>query len=275
MGYVFDFQDARTYAQWVRQQRSHWTVSLQNQVMLNLLNPAAGESALYIGCGTGTSAQPLLDQGLSITGIDPSPYMLDIARETVGRQIDLYRGHAEELPFEDNSFNYGLFFLSLEFVEDPATAIEEACRVAKDRVFICFINRYALKGLQLRLQGIFSTTLYNRARFFSVWELKRMLRAIAGPVPVAWRTVCQLPGLRFRVTQSIERCGIIQHCPFGAFGGLAATLVPQFRTRPLKLLRRTSENHGLVAGGSPVRPLIFYGENQEEEKVQAQKTATG
>ena len=92
MGYVFDFKDARSYAQWIWRQRNHWTATLQNQLMLKLLKPCAGESILSIGCGTGMCTQPLLDLGLSVTGIDPSPYMLDIAHESVGRRVDLYRG---------------------------------------------------------------------------------------------------------------------------------------------------------------------------------------
>ena len=62
----------------------------------------------------------------------------------------------------------------------------------KDRVFIGVLNRYALKGIQRRVKGIFSPTIFNHAQFFSVWELKQMIRRIMGQVPVAWRTVCQL-----------------------------------------------------------------------------------
>lgn len=255
MGYVFDFHDARKYAHWTTQQRNQWAADLERDLMVNLLKPSEGESVLNIGCGTGYSTLPLLQLGLNVTGIDPSPYMLDIAHATLGPSVDLYRGFAEDLPFDDNSFNHAFFFISLEFVDDPVKAVEEACRVAKDKVFIGFINRYALKGIQLRLQGLFNISIYNQARFFSIWKLKRIARKVAGPIPIAWRTVCQWPNASGRVIRSIERSDIVQHCPFGTFGGMVMTLVPRFRTRPLALRYEAAKKRALVAGSVPVHPL--------------------
>lgn len=235
MGHVFDFHDARDYEQSLAQHHNQCAVAMESQLMLNLLKPASGESVLDIGCGTGVSIEPLLGAGISVTGIDPSPYMLDLAATRLGRRVELYRGHAEDLPFDDNSFNHACFFTSLEFVEDPVKAIEEACRVAKDKIFIGFLNRFALKGFQRRLKGVFTPTIFNRARFFSVWELKTMVREMAGPVPVRWRTVLQLTGAKGKLTQAFEQSDFVQRCPFGAFAGLVVTLVPRFRTRPLAI----------------------------------------
>jgi ubiquinone/menaquinone biosynthesis C-methylase UbiE len=235
MGYVFNFQDARSYAQWLGSNRNQSAAELESQLMFNLLNPATGESILEIGCGTGVSMASLIRAGLDVTGIDPSPYMLDIASENLGQSADLYRGFAEDLPFDDNSFNHTCFLTSLEFVEDPVRAVEEACRVAKDKVFIGFLNRFALKGVQRRVQGVFSQSIYNRARFFSVWELKGMVRSLVGGVPVQWRTVLQLPNASARLVQTIEQSGFVQRSPFGAFAGLVVTLVPRFRTRSLAM----------------------------------------
>ena len=97
-----------------------------------------------------------------------------------GHRVEFYRGVAEDLPFDDNSFNHASLVTTLEFVEDPVKAISEACRVAKDRIFLGVLNRYALKGIERRLRGIFHHTIYNRARFYSVWELKYMIREILG-----------------------------------------------------------------------------------------------
>lgn len=235
MGYVFDFQDAYSYAQWLCSARNRCAAELESQLMFNLLKPAKGESVLEIGCGTGISMVPLIKTGLDVTGIDPSPYMLDIASENLGRSAELHRGFAEDLPFDDNSFNHACFLTTLEFVEDPVKAVEEACRVAKDRVFIGFLNRFALKGVQRRLQGVFSRSIYNQARFFSVWELKAMVRSLVGPVPVAWRTVLQLPNASAKLVLVIEQSGFVQRSPFGAFAGMVVTLVPRFRTRPLDM----------------------------------------
>jgi SAM-dependent methyltransferase len=235
MGYVFNFHDSRSYAQSLLRQPNRCAIALESQLMLNLLQPKAGDSVLDIGCGTGVNVAPLLEAGINVAGIDPSPYMLDLAIQNLGPRVDFYRGFAEDLPFDDNSFNHACFFTSLEFVDDPAKAVEEACRVAKDRIFVGFLNRFALKGFQRRLKGVFADTIFNKARFFSVWELKALLRDTAGPVPVHWRTVLQLTNAQGKLTQAFEQSDIVQRCPFGAFAGLVATLVPRFRTRPLAI----------------------------------------
>ncbi len=250
MGHIFDFQDARAYAQWASKQRSQWAAELESRLMLNMLKPEQDDSVLDIGCGTGAGTLPLLQKGLNVTGIDPSPYMLDLSSAKLGHRVDLYRGFAEDLPFDDNSFNHATFFISLEFVDNPTKAIEEACRVAKDKVFLGFLNRYALKGVQRRLKGFFSATIFDQARFFSVWELKKMIRKVAGPVPVAWRTVCQLPNTSTKLIQTIEQSEIVQRCPFGTFGGMVATLVPRLRTRPLTMRYQSHERSPAVPGSA-------------------------
>jgi len=174
--------------------------------------------------------------------------MLDVAAETLSSRVELYRGFAEHLPFEDNAFNYACFFTSLEFVDAPAKAIEEACRVAKDKVFIGFLNRFALKGFQRRVRGVFTTTIYNRARFFSVWGLKSMVRDMAGPVPIEWRTVMQLGQTPGKYTRAFETSTFVQRCPFGAFAGMVVTLVPRFRTRPLAMRYRPKKARTALEG---------------------------
>jgi ubiquinone/menaquinone biosynthesis C-methylase UbiE len=250
MGYVFDFQDAKRYDQWFLRRKNRLAADLESRLMLGMLDPVAGESVLDIGCGTGASTAPLLERGLDATGIDPSPYMLDILSETLGDRISLYRGFAEDLPFDDNSFNHACLFTSLEFVDDPKKALAEAFRVAKDRVFIGFLNRYALTGIGRRVKGIFTPTIYNRATFFSVWEIKSMVRELMGPVPVCWRTVCQFPGPWGTWMKQIEGSGLVQRFPFGTFAGIVVTLVPRFRTRPLAIRYQPNKVGGVAPGAA-------------------------
>ena len=79
MGYVYDFKDAVAYEQWLHNPRNQITAELESRLMLDMLKPAHGESMLDIGCGAGASLLPFLEMGLQLTGLDPSPYMLDIA----------------------------------------------------------------------------------------------------------------------------------------------------------------------------------------------------
>jgi SAM-dependent methyltransferase len=246
MGHVFDFHEAIAYERWMKRPESELAFRMEIQLLRDMLQPRSGESILDIGCGTGACLAAFLDMGLKVTGIDPSTYMLDIALSKTGNRVDFYRGYAEDLPFDDNSFNHACFFTTLEFVADARKAMVEACRVAKDRLFIGVLNRYAIKGLERRLRGMFSPSIYNHARFFSVWELKRMIYEIAGPVPVRWRTVCQLPLPSGKFAHSFEQ-PFLQHCPFGAFAGMVVVLIPRFRTRPLTARYQPSHTPGAIS----------------------------
>ena len=234
-GHVFDFSEAVNYERWCNKPQNKVAFELEAQLMKDLLQPMRGESVLDIGCGTGACMTAFIEMGLRVTGLDPSTYMLDMALKKIGHRADFYRGYAEDLPFDDNSFNYACLFTTLEFVADPVMALGEAFRVTKDRVFIGVLNRYALKGIERRVKGIFSPTIFNRARFFSVWELKQMIRRIIGEVPVSWRTVCQLPANSGKFVHNLEQSKIVQRCPFGAFAGMVVILVPRIRLRPLTM----------------------------------------
>lgn len=264
MGHVFDFQDARDYTQWAAGQPNQWAARMEHDLMVSLLKPSTGESILDIGCGTGGSILPLLQLGLNVTGIDPSPYMLELAADELGERVDLYRGYAENLPFDDNSFNHALFFLSLEFVADPEQAIAEACRVAKDSVFLGILNRFALKGVQRWRKHFWGAGVFDQARLYGVWELKRLVRTLAGTVPVTWRTVCQLPQTSTKMFQNIEQSNIIQRCPFGAFAGMVVTLVPRFRTRPLAIRYTPKKRTTVLHGTAPVGPANNAHKSRED-----------
>jgi len=248
MGHVFDFHEAKAYDMWLKKPHNRNAFELETHLMRDLLQPMRGESALDIGCGTGMCLAALLEMGLQVTGLDPSTYMLDLALGKIGQRADLYRGYAEDLPFDDNSFNYSCFFTTLEFVDDPIKALEEAIRVTKDRVFIGVLNSYAIKGIQRRVKGIFSPTIFNHAKFYSVWELKQIIRSIVGNVPVSWRTVCQLPTPSGTYSFGLEKYKIIQRCPFGAFAGVVVTLVPRFRTKPLTMRYQAKNPSGAATG---------------------------
>ena len=235
MGYVFDFNDAVAYDQWLNKDGNQGIIDLENRLMMGMLLRGCGEPVPDIGCGAGASLKPFLGKGIQLTGVDPSPYMLDIAKKKVGHRVDLYRAYAEDLPFDDNSFDYATLCLSLEFADDPRIALEEACRVAKDGVFVGTLNKYALKAFQRRIKGIFKSTIYNRARFFSIGEIRYLFTSFLGDVPITWQTTCHFPGISNPLVDRFEKSKFVRKSPFGAFAGIVAVPVPRFRTQPLKL----------------------------------------
>lgn len=236
MSYVFDFKDA-LWSEEMQTLASPSLIELENNFFMKMLEPIPGGSLLDIGCGIGSRLKFFLSfkNQLSLSGLDPSPYMLDIAGRHLQNQVDLHRGTAEDLPFDDNSFDYACLINSLEYVEEPREALMEACRVAKDRLLIVVINRYSYWAVQLRCAGIFSPGVYNRASFFSILELHALIRSILGKVPICWRTILQLPVTNNSILTRLEQNNLIQRSPFGALIGMTVSLEPRFRTRPLKL----------------------------------------
>ena len=91
MGYVFNFHDAIEYDRRSHDQRDSFAASLKTRLMLHMLKPMRGESLLDIGCGAGASLLPFLETGLDLTGIDPSPYMLDFACKNLNNHAEIHR----------------------------------------------------------------------------------------------------------------------------------------------------------------------------------------
>lgn len=251
MGYVFDFEDACNYAQWTEDPGNRLILDMEAHLIMDMLRPDRTDSVLSIGCGAGIRLVPMVDAGVQLTAIDPSPYMLDLVAARYGERVDRHRGVAESLPFEDNAFNHVCLITTLEFVDDTNKAIAEACRVAKDRLFVGFLNRYAIQSVQRRVEGMFNRRVYQRARFFSIWQIKREIRDVVGTVPMKWRTVCQLPDMSTIFHKRLERSTMFQKSPFGAFGGVVAELVPRFRTRPLTLRLPAKTKGGMKTGIVP------------------------
>ncbi|MFF8596801.1 bifunctional 2-polyprenyl-6-hydroxyphenol methylase/3-demethylubiquinol 3-O-methyltransferase UbiG [Streptomyces sp. NPDC015220] len=97
------------------------------------LDPA-GLRVLDIGCGGGLLAERFSRIGARVTGVDPSGPSLESAREHArGEGLDIvYRqAFAEELPFEDGSFDLVYCCDTLEHVTSTDRAVAEAVRVLK------------------------------------------------------------------------------------------------------------------------------------------------
>jgi ubiquinone/menaquinone biosynthesis C-methylase UbiE len=259
MGHVYSYNEAKAYERWQKKPGNQADIRREHQLMTRMLAPLRGESVLDIGCGTGMTMMALLEMGLRVSGIDPSPDMLDIAGRNVGRQAELHRGVAEELPFDDNQFTYSAITNTLEFVEDPLKALEEVFRVTKDRVFIGFLNRHSTLVSGIRAQRVFIKNLYSDARFFSVWELKRMIRDLLGDVPVTWRSLSRFPHPLGPFRRSRAPLHLFCKLPVAPFVGVCVTLVPRFRTRPLRLKCRTKIFEGTLTGLASVQWRPHHG----------------
>src|SRR5947207_1310789 len=88
---------------------------------------------LELAAGTARNL-PFYPDGVQVTGIELSPEMLTLARErvrTLGHDADLRLGDAQNLEFEDESFDTVTCTLGFCTIPDTTTAAREAYRVLR------------------------------------------------------------------------------------------------------------------------------------------------
>jgi demethylmenaquinone methyltransferase/2-methoxy-6-polyprenyl-1,4-benzoquinol methylase len=100
---------------------------------------AVGPAETVLDVATGTAAvaiELVRRRGCSVIGLDQSPEMLAAARRRVAAagleaRIRLLEGNAEQLPFEDRSFDALTVTYLLRYVADPAATVRELARVVR------------------------------------------------------------------------------------------------------------------------------------------------
>ncbi|SDW31758.1 methyltransferase domain-containing protein [Marinobacter mobilis] len=92
-----------------------------------------GDRILDVACGTGAvalAAEPRVAPDGHVTGLDPNPGMLAVARSK-SASVDWQQGSVESLPFEDNQFDAVTCQFGLMLFPDPVGALVEMQRVLK------------------------------------------------------------------------------------------------------------------------------------------------
>lgn len=112
--------------------------------MLKRVALARPSNALDVGCGEGRFCRLLSNMGVAATGIDPIAAMVETAQAR-DKNGDYHIGFAEELPFEDASFDLVVSYLTLIDINDPAVAIAEMVRVLrpKGRLLVANLSSFA------------------------------------------------------------------------------------------------------------------------------------
>jgi SAM-dependent methyltransferase len=107
-----------------------------------LLAPTRGR-VLEIGAGTGWSFRHYPGAVEEVVALEPSEGMLARAERKAaesGNRIRLVRGSAEELPFEDASFDCAVAMAVLCTVPNPARALAELRRVLRPGGALLFVE---------------------------------------------------------------------------------------------------------------------------------------
>ena len=102
------------------------------QFLVSRLPVGSSDTVLDVACGTGAVALELVRQkGCSVVGVDQSPEMLAEARQRVGDRVRLVEASAQELPFEDASFDGLTAAYLLRYLDDLPAGLRELARVLR------------------------------------------------------------------------------------------------------------------------------------------------
>jgi 2-polyprenyl-6-hydroxyphenyl methylase / 3-demethylubiquinone-9 3-methyltransferase len=96
--------------------------------------PLAGLAVLDIGCGAGLLAEPLARLGAEVTGLDPAPGNIELARRhavETGANLVYRAATVEELAQEDVSFDVVLAMEVVEHVRDMPRFVRTACGLVR------------------------------------------------------------------------------------------------------------------------------------------------
>jgi ubiquinone/menaquinone biosynthesis C-methylase UbiE len=217
MTILFNEKTAQVYDRWFEMKKGSLADWLEKELMSRIVELKPGEIILDVGCGTGNHIQYFLERGMKTIGVDISLPMLRVAQNKVGERSRLCLGKAEALPFKANCFDCVSLITTLEFVEDPLKTLQEAVRVSRKEIILGILNKYSLTALGRRIKGIFHPSIYNEAKFYSIWELKKLLTRVSPRTNMRWGSVLVLPlGLQQWLGE-IERILSFRKSPLGAF----------------------------------------------------------
>lgn len=98
-----------------------------------------------LGCGDGSDCIWLQRMGAIVTGIDISPSLIKIARESDKRKkIEWHVRNIEELSFKDSSFDLAISMWSLQYLSDLNRALSEWARVLKNNGLLIIVVPHPL-----------------------------------------------------------------------------------------------------------------------------------
>lgn len=88
---------------------------------------------LDIGCGTGALSEAVLDtsEPFALTAIDSSRGFVQSAQERLGQRARCRVGNAMDLPMDDDSVDFTVSGLVLNFIPNPTQALREMKRVTR------------------------------------------------------------------------------------------------------------------------------------------------
>ncbi|MBC7814976.1 MAG: class I SAM-dependent methyltransferase [Burkholderiales bacterium] len=101
---------------------------------LTYSNIPAGAKVVDVACGAGQTAIPMARNGSTVTGLDLAGNLIEAAKkraQTEGLQIQFDEGDAENLPYDDASFDVAFSLIGAMFAPQPQLVADELARVCR------------------------------------------------------------------------------------------------------------------------------------------------
>lgn len=101
-------------------------------LLADLAGVTAGQRVIDVGCGPGALTTELVRRvgATAVSAVDPSEPFVEAARER-HRGVDVRRATAEQLPYDDATFDAALAQLVVHFMADPGAGLREMRRVTR------------------------------------------------------------------------------------------------------------------------------------------------
>ena len=119
------------------------TLVLMAELLAEAADLKAGQRVLDVASGNGNASLAAARRFTEVTAIDYVPMLLEEGRkraEAEGLTVDFREGDAENLPFEDASFDVVVSTLGVMFAPNQQKAAEELLRVVKPGGTIAMVN---------------------------------------------------------------------------------------------------------------------------------------
>jgi SAM-dependent methyltransferase len=110
------------------------TIAPMHDALVERLAPQPGERFLDVGTGTGEVAFRAARAGADVVGSDLSPVLVETAKRQAveqGLEVRFEVGDAEQLPYEDASFDVVASSVGMIFAPDHGAAARELARVVR------------------------------------------------------------------------------------------------------------------------------------------------
>lgn len=130
------------------------------KIGINRSSIKKGDRIIEVGIGTGISL-PLYPNGCNVVGIDVTRKMLEKAQQKKERNnfkhVDLLEMDAENITFNDNSFDHAVAAFVVTVVPNPERMVSEMKRVTKNGGNIVILNHFCSRNpFFSRVEKVFS-----------------------------------------------------------------------------------------------------------------------